>query len=441
MKKKVMIQMKNQVRVKIIGGGLAGAEAAYQLAKRHIYVDLYEMRPQVKTDVHETENLAELVCSNSFRSNSLTNAVGVLKEEMRILDSLIMKMADKHQIPAGSALAVDRVGFSNAITEYIENNEYINFIREEVTEIPDSYAIIASGPLTSSKFSEAFMETFSNDYFHFFDAVAPIVSFDSIDLDKAYFKSRYDKGGDDYLNCPMNREQFFEFYNELINAKVVASEDYEDETFFNACQPIEEIAKSGMKSLLFGPMKPVGLRTPDGQEPFAVVQLRQDNSAKSLYNLVGFQTRLTWGEQKRIIQLIPGLENAEIVRYGVMHKNSYINSPVLLNRNLQIKVQPHLFVAGQFSGVEGYIESSAMGMLAGINMAKLINEEALLNLENDTMIGALANYIVTANPQNFQPMNINFSLVRANEDYLKKERREKLSEQALSIITSLKDHV
>lgn len=436
-----MPTMNKQARVKIIGGGLAGAEAAYQLAKRHIYVDLYEMRPVVKTEVHETENFAELVCSNSFRSNSLTNAVGVLKEEMRILDSLIMRMADKHQIPAGSALAVDRVAFSSAITDFLKNNEYINIIREEVKEIPEGPAIIASGPLTSSSFSDSFISEFSSDYFHFFDAVAPIISFESIDLDKAYFKSRYDKGGDDYLNCPMNREQFFEFYNELIKAKVVPSADYEDETFFNACQPIEEIAKSGMKSLLFGPMKPVGLRMPNGEEPFAVVQLRQDNSAKSLYNLVGFQTRLTWGEQKRIIQMIPGLENAEIVRYGVMHKNSYINSPVLLNRNLQIKSRPNLFVAGQFSGVEGYIESSAMGMLAGINMAKLINDQALLELENDTMIGALANYIVTANPDNFQPMNINFSLVRANEDYLKKERREKISEQALNIIKNLKEHV
>lgn len=430
-----------KTKVNVIGGGLAGSEAAYQLAKRKIHVDLYEMRPVVKTEVHQSEDFAELVCSNSFRSNSLSNAVGVLKEELRMLDSLIMKCADQNEIPAGSALAVDREAFSKAVSKEIENNEYITIIREEVKEIPEGYTILATGPLTSSSLSDDFIKKFSSDYFHFFDAVAPIISFESVNTDVAYFKSRYDKGGDDYLNCPMNREQFFNFYNELIKTNVVASADYEDENFFNACQPIEEIAKSGMQSLLFGPMKPVGLRTPEGKEPFAVVQLRQDNSAKSLYNLVGFQTRLTWGEQKRIIQMIPGLEDAEIVRYGVMHKNSYINSPVLLNRNLQMKDDPELFVAGQFSGVEGYIESTAMGLLAALNISKLINGEEMLNLENETMIGSLANYIVTANPQNFQPMNINFSLVRANEDYLKKERREKLSEQALSIISELKDHV
>lgn len=432
--------MSNKV-VNIIGGGLAGSEAAYQLAKRKIKVNLFEMRPKVKTDVHETENFAELVCSNSFRSDSLTNAVGVLKEEMRILDSLIMRSADNNSLPAGSALAVDRLAFSEEITKEIENNEYINIIREEVTEIPEGYAIMATGPLTSSKLSDSFIKEFSNDYFHFFDAVAPIISFESVDTSKTYFKSRYDKGGDDYLNCPMNREEFFNFYTELINARVIESADYEDENFFNACQPIEEIAKSGMNTLLFGPMKPVGLRQENGKEPFAVVQLRQDNSAKSLYNLVGFQTRLAWSEQKRIIQMIPGLENVDIVRYGVMHKNSYINSPSLLNRNLQMKARPDLFIAGQFSGVEGYIESTAMGLLAAINMAKLINGEELLNLENETMIGSLANYIVTANPDNFQPMNINFSLVRANEDYHKNERREKISEQALSIIKELKEHV
>lgn len=427
--------------VNIVGGGLAGSEAAYQLAKRGIHVNLYEMRPVVKTEVHETEKFGELVCSNSFRSDELTNAVGVLKEEMRMLDSLIMQAADKHRIPAGSALAVDREGFSNEITKFIESSDYINIIREEVSEIPDGYTILATGPLTSSKLSDDFISKYSEDYFHFFDAVAPIINVESIDMGKVYYKSRYDKGGDDYLNCPMDRTQFFEFYNELINAKLVPSKEYEDENFFNACQPVEEIAKLGMNTLLYGPMKPVGLRMPNGKEPFAVVQLRQDDSAKTLFNIVGFQTRLTWSEQKRIIQLIPGLENADIVRYGVMHKNSYINSPVLLNRNLQMKENNKLFVAGQFSGVEGYIESSAMGLLAGINMARLINDEPLLDLENETMIGSLSHYISTANPDNFQPMNINFGLVRANEDYLKRERREKISKQALTIIKELSQNV
>lgn len=429
------------MKVNIIGGGLAGSEAAYQLAKRGIKVDLFEMRPLVKTEVHETEFLAELVCSNSLRSNDLKNAVGVLKEEMRMLDSLIMKAADKHEVPAGSALAVDRVKFSKEITETLEGMENINIIRKEVTSIPDGYTIIASGPLTSSSLSDDFSRRFSKDYLHFFDAVAPIISFDSIDLDKAYFKSRYDKGGADYLNCAMNREEFLNFYTELVNAKVVPSKDYEEETFFNACQPIEEIAKAGVNTLLFGPMKPVGLSKEGTRDPYAVVQLRQDNSAKSLFNIVGFQTRLTWGEQKRIIQMIPGLEKAEIVRYGVMHKNSYINSPVLLNKNLQIKTDEKIMVAGQFSGVEGYVESSAMGLLAGINMSRLVYGKNLLNLENDTMIGALAHYISTANPDNFQPMNINYGLVRANEDYLKKERRDKIAEQALGIIKSLSENV
>ncbi len=436
-----MMKVQKNQQINIIGGGLAGSEAAYQLAKRGFKVNLFEMRPEVKTDVHETKLFAELVCSNSFRSNDLNNAVGILKEEMRILDSLIMKSADKHQVPAGSALAVDRVAFSEEITETLENMENITIIRKEVTEIPEGYTILATGPLTSSKLSENFMEKYSKDYLHFFDAVAPIISFDSVDTDVAYFKSRYNKGGDDYLNCPMNREQFLNFYTELINAKVVASEEYEDENFFNACQPIEEIAKAGVNTMLFGPMKPVGLAKENERDPYAVVQLRQDNAAKSLYNIVGFQTRLTWGEQKRIIQMIPGLENADIVRYGVMHKNSYINSPVLLNRNLQMKENPKLMVAGQFSGVEGYIESTSMGLLAALNMARLVNDEPLLELENDTMIGALANYISNANPDNFQPMNINFGIVRANENYIKKERREKISEQALTIIRELAKHV
>ncbi len=313
-----------KVKVNIIGGGLAGSEAAYQLAKRNIEVNLYEMRPKVKTEVHVSDYLAELVCSNSFRSDDLSNAVGVLKEEMRLLDSLIMKVADETKIPAGSALAVDRNLFAKRITEILEDFDNINIIREEVVSIPDGYTIIATGPLTSSKLSESFSDNFSKDYLYFFDAVAPIVTLESVDLDIAYFKSRYDKGGDDYLNCPMNKEEFDNFYNELIKAQSVADTDYEDKNFFNACMPVEELAKEGIKTLLYGPLKPVGLEN-DDNKPYAVVQLRQDDAAKSLFNLVGFQTRLKWSDQKRLIQMIPGLKNAEIVRYGVMHKNSYIN--------------------------------------------------------------------------------------------------------------------
>ena len=429
------------MNINIVGAGLAGSEAAYQLAKRGFDVTLFEMRPKVKTDVHQTEYFAELVCSNSFRSDDILNAVGLLKAEMRLLDSLVLKAADNCSLPAGSALAVDRDAFAKQITKTLEEFENITIVREEVTEIPEGFTIIATGPLTSDKFSEAITEFFSEEYLHFFDAVAPIIDIDSIDLDKAYYKSRYDKGSADYLNCAMNEEEFTHFYNELSNAKTVPSKEYEEEIFFNACMPVEQIAKQGEKTLLFGPMKPVGLeKTPD-DKPYAVVQLRQDNFAKTLYNIVGFQTRLTWPEQKRIVRLIPGLENADIVRYGVMHKNSYINSPKILNNNLQVKERLDLMIAGQFSGVEGYIESAAMGLLAGLNMAKLVNNEELLNLDNSTMIGSLANYISSANPDNFQPMNANHGLIKFSFKAPKRIRREKTAELALSIIKELKENV
>lgn len=429
------------MKVNIIGAGLAGSEAAYQLAKRGINVALFEMRPNVKTDVHETEYFAELVCSNSFRSDDILNAVGLLKAEMRLLDSLILKAADKCSLPAGSALAVDRNAFAKEVTKTLESFDNIEIIREEVTEIPDGFTIIATGPLTSDKFSKAIMDYFSEEYLHFFDAVAPIIDIDSVDLNKAYFKSRYDKGSADYLNCAMNKEEFEHFYHELSNAETVPSKEYEDETFFNACMPVEQIAKQGEKTLLFGPMKPVGLEKTPEDNPYAVVQLRQDNFAKTLYNIVGFQTRLTWPEQKRIVRLIPGLEKAEIVRYGVMHKNSYINSPKILNNNLQVKKRLDLMVAGQFSGVEGYIESAAMGLLAGLNMAKLVKNEELLNLDNSTMIGALANYISSANPDNFQPMNVNHGLIKFSFKAPKRVRRQKTADLALSIIKELSNNV
>lgn len=429
------------MKVNIIGAGLAGSEAAYQLAKRGVNVSLFEMRPKVKTDVHQSEYFAELVCSNSFRSDDILNAVGLLKAEMRLLDSLILKAANNCALPAGSALAVDRDAFAKEITKTLESFKNIEIIREEVTKIPDGYTIIATGPLTSDKFSEAIGEYFSQEYLHFYDAVAPIIDIESIDLDKAYFKSRYDKGSADYLNCAMNEEEFDYFYNELLNAKTVEVEQYEDQTFFDGCMPVEQIAKQGEKTLLFGPMKPVGLNKTEEDKPYAVVQLRQDNFAKTLYNIVGFQTRLTWPEQKRIIQLIPGLENAHIVRYGVMHKNSYINSPEILNNNLQVKKRLDLMVAGQFSGVEGYIESAAMGLLAGLNMFKLVNNQPLLDLDNSTMIGSLAYYISNANPDNFQPMNINFGLIKYAFKAPKKVRRENTAEASLSIIKELSKSV
>lgn len=429
------------MKVNIIGAGLAGSEAAYQLAKRGVNVTLFEMRPKVKTDVHETEYFGELVCSNSFRSDDILNAVGLLKAEMRLLDSLILKAADKCSLPAGSALAVDRLAFAKEITKTLESFDNIEIIREEVLEIPEGYTIIATGPMTSDNFSKAISDYFSEDYLHFFDAVAPIIDIDSIDLDKAYFKSRYDKGTADYLNCAMNEAEFDLFYKELSLAKRVPSKEYEDETFFNACMPVEEIANQGKQTLLFGPMKPVGLEIDENHKPYAVVQLRQDNFAKSLYNIVGFQTRLTWPEQKRIIRLIPGLEKAEIVRYGVMHKNSYINSPKILNHNLQVKKRLDLMVAGQFSGVEGYIESAAMGLLAGLNMAKLVAGEELLNLDNSTMIGSLANYISHANPDNFQPMNVNHGLIKFSFKAPKRVRRQKTADLSLSIIKELSQNV
>ncbi|HZJ85501.1 MAG TPA: methylenetetrahydrofolate--tRNA-(uracil(54)-C(5))-methyltransferase (FADH(2)-oxidizing) TrmFO [Erysipelotrichaceae bacterium] len=429
------------MKVNIIGAGLAGSEAAYQLAKRGIDVNLFEMRPKVKTDVHETEYFGELVCSNSFRSDDILNAVGLLKAEMRLLDSLILKAADKCSLPAGSALAVDRLAFAKEITKTLESYENINIIREEVVEIPKGYTIIATGPMTSDNFSKAISDYFSEDYLHFFDAVAPIIDIDSIDLNKAYFKSRYDKGTADYLNCAMTKAEFELFYKELSMAKRVPSKEYEDETFFNACMPVEEIANQGKQTLLFGPMKPVGLEKDEDHKPHAVVQLRQDNFAKSLYNIVGFQTRLTWPEQKRIIRLIPGLEKADIVRYGVMHKNSYINSPKILNHNLQVKKRLDLMVAGQFSGVEGYIESAAMGLLAGLNMAKLVKGEELLNLDNSTMIGSLANYICNANPDNFQPMNVNHGLIKFSFKAPKRVRRQKTADLSLSIIKELSQNV
>ena len=356
--------------VNVIGAGLAGVEACHQLVKRGYKVRLYEMRPKKMTPAHHSGNFAELVCSNSLRADGTGNAVGVLKAEMEMMDSLIIKYARKHQVPAGGSLAVDRNNFSQAITEYIQSHPLIEVIHEEAKEFPAGYTIIASGPLTSDALATAIKEKLGEDYFYFFDAAAPIIAKESIDFAIAYYKSRYDKGDNEYINCPMNEAQFNAFYDALVNAEVVKPKDFE-EKFFEGCMPFEEMARRGKQTLLFGPMKPVGLTAPDGTRPYAVVQLRQDNVQASLYNIVGFQTHLTWPEQKRIIQMIPGLENASFVRYGVMHRNSFICSPKHLLKTYQLKNYSNIFMAGQITGVEGYVESAQSGMAAGINMVRL----------------------------------------------------------------------
>ena len=427
--------------VKVIGAGLAGSEAAWQLAERGISVQLYEMRPKVMSPAHKTGNFAELVCSNSLRSNALTNAVGVLKEELRRMNSLIMKMADLHAVPAGSALAVDREAFSQAVTDAVKNHPLIEVIEDEITEIPDGPVIVASGPLTSDALSASIKDLLHEGTFHFYDAAAPIIEKDSIDFTKAYFKSRYDKGDADYINCPMNKEEFETFYRELIQAETVPLKEFEKEIYFEGCMPFEEMARRGQKTLLFGPMKPVGLGQEGKPRPYAVVQLRQDDAAASLYNIVGFQTHLKWPEQKRIISLIPGLENASIVRYGVMHRNSYLNSPKVLRQSYQSKLRDDLFFAGQMTGVEGYIESCASGMAAAINMARLVQGKELIVFPQETMIGSMAYYITHASPDYFQPMNANFGIVPLRAEVRKSERKEAYGKQALEALDSILEEI
>lgn len=409
--------------VNVIGAGLAGVEACHQLVKRGYQVRLYEMRPNQMTPAHHSGNFAELVCSNSLRADGLNNAVGVLKKEMEMLDSIVIKYAREHQVPAGGALAVDRENFSKAITEYISNHPLIEVIHEEVKSIPEGPTIIASGPLTSDALALAIKEKLGEEYFYFFDAAAPIITKESINFDIAYYKSRYDKGDNEYINCPMNEEQFNAFYDNLINAQVVKHKEFE-EKFFEGCMPFEEMARRGKQTLLFGPMKPVGLNTPDGKRPYAVVQLRQDNVQASLYNIVGFQTHLTWPEQKRIIQMIPGLENAQFVRYGVMHRNSYICSPRHLLNTYQLKESMEVFMAGQITGVEGYVESAQSGMVAGINMARLLEGKNPLKFPQETVMGALVNYITNASEEDFQPMKANFGILPELETKVKKKQRK-----------------
>ncbi|MEK4497357.1 FADH(2)-oxidizing methylenetetrahydrofolate--tRNA-(uracil(54)-C(5))-methyltransferase TrmFO [Bacillus sp. FSL R12-0069] len=423
--------------VNVIGAGLAGSEAAYQIAKRGVQVKLYEMRPVRQTPAHHTDKFAELVCSNSLRANTLTNAVGVIKEEMRLMDSVIIRAADECSVPAGGALAVDRHEFAAKVTEYVKNHPNVTVMNEEITEIPEGPTVIATGPLTSPDLAAQLKELTGEDYFYFYDAAAPIVEKDSIDMNKVYLKSRYDKGEAAYLNCPMTEEEFDRFYEALIAAETVPLKEFEKEIFFEGCMPVEVMASRGRQTLVFGPMKPVGLEDPKtGKTPYAVVQLRQDDAAGTLYNIVGFQTHLKWGPQKEVLQLIPGLENAEIVRYGVMHRNTFINSPNLLRPTYQYKQRDDLFFAGQMTGVEGYVESAASGLLAGINAARLVKGEEPVVLPPVTAMGSMANYITATNAKNFQPMNANFGLFAPLEKKIKKkaERNEAYATRALETI-------
>nr|WP_127592527.1 FADH(2)-oxidizing methylenetetrahydrofolate--tRNA-(uracil(54)-C(5))-methyltransferase TrmFO [Paenibacillus lautus] len=427
--------MTDSQRVTVIGAGLAGSEAAWQIASRGVPVTLYEMRPVVKTPAHHTDKFAELVCSNSLRANGLTNAVGVLKEEMRMLNSLVIGSADRNSVPAGGALAVDRDGFSGEITETLHQHPLIEVVNEEIQHIPEEgIVVIATGPLTSPALSSQIRELMGEDYFYFYDAAAPIVEKDSIDMSKVYLASRYDKGEAAYLNCPMTEEEFDAFYDALINAEVAQLKEFEKEIYFEGCMPIEVMMKRGKQTALFGPMKPVGLVNPHtGKLPHAVVQLRQDNAAGTLYNLVGFQTHLKWGEQKRIISMIPGLENAEIVRYGVMHRNTFVNSPRLLEQTYQVKTRPNLYLAGQMTGVEGYVESAASGLIAGINAARAAQGQEGIVFPQESAIGSMAYYITHADPDNFQPMNANFGLLPSLEKRIrnKKEKNEAHASRAL----------
>ena len=425
--------------VHVVGAGLAGCEAAWQLAKRNIPVVLHEMRPIKRSEAHKTDNFAELVCSNSLRANNIENAVGLLKEEMRRFDSVILKCADDHQVPAGGALAVDREGFSLSVTEAISNHPLITIVHEEITDLQslDGFVIIASGPLTSNLLSENIKKLIAADYLYFFDAAAPIVTAESLDYTKVFRASRYDKGDADYLNCPFSKEEYLEFWKELCNAKTAPIKEFEKEVFFEACMPIEEMASRGEDTMRFVPLKPVGLIDPTtGKEAYAVAQLRQDDAAASLYNIVGFQTHLTWPEQKRVFGMIPGLHNAEFVRYGVMHKNTYINSPHLLDDHFCLKQIPRYYFAGQMTGVEGYVESASSGLIAGVNVAMAVLGKEPVDFPIETALGALAHYISNASTKNFQPMNINFGLMPPLNIRIRKKREKNalIAERALKAL-------
>ena len=428
--------------VTIIGGGLAGCEAAWQLAKRDIPVVLWEMKPEKKTPAHHSDLFGELVCSNSLRSDQLENAVGLLKEELRRLDSLILRCADKHRVAAGGALAVDRVAFSQAITDAIRNHPNITVREGEVTQVPaEGQVIVASGPLTSDALAESIAQRFPDSgYLHFYDAAAPLVTFESIDMDSAWFASRYDKGTADYINCPLSQEEYLAFWKELREAQEAPVHGFEDKNVFEGCMPVEVMARRGEQTLCFGPLKPRGLPDPKtGKEPYAVVQLRRDNAMGSVYNLVGFQTHLTWPEQKRVFSMIPALKHAEFLRYGVMHRNTYLNSPKLLDRYYRVKGDERLMFAGQITGVEGYVESTASGCLAALELARRIEGKPPIDFPQETAIGALALYISHEGVENFQPMNVNFGIMPPLGYRVKGKRNKNaaLSQRALEALDGL----
>ena len=428
--------------VKVIGAGLAGSEAAWQLAQRGVQVELYEMKPEKKSPAHHTDTFAELVCSNSLRGDRLENAVGLLKEELRRLDSVIISSADATRVEAGGCLAVDRQGFSDLVTEKIRNHPNITVIPGEITEVPEGPVIIATGPLTSDALSKAIGEYFGTGYLHFFDAAAPLVTAESVDMDLAWWQSRYDRGTADYINCAMNKEEYDAFLQALVSAEEAEVHGFEDKRVFEGCMPVEVMARRGYDTLRYGPLKPVGLIDPrTGKEPYAVVQLRQDNAAKSVYNLVGFQTHLKFGEQKRVFSMIPALKNAEFVRYGVMHQNTFLQSPKLLDRYYADRRNPLVAFAGQMTGVEGYVESAASGYLAAVAMAAKVQGRELPDFPQETAIGALGLYISDERIENFQPMNINFSIISALQQRIRKkgEKNLAIANRSLAIIDGLKE--
>ncbi len=430
------------MKVKVIGAGLAGSEAAWQLANRGLEVALYEMKPRKMTPAHHSADFAELVCSNSLRGDRLENAVGLLKEELRRVGSLILQCAEATRVEAGGALAVDREGFARMVTEKIKNHPNITVISEEVTEVPEGPVIIATGPLTSDAMSEAIAGYFGSetDYLHFFDAAAPLVTADSIDMNLAWWQSRYDRGTPDYINCAMNKEQYEAFIQELTTAEEAEVHGFEDKNVFEGCMPVEVMARRGFETLRYGPLKPVGLTDPNtGKEPYAVVQLRQDNAAKSVFNLVGFQTHLKFGEQKRVFSMIPALRDAEFVRYGVMHQNTFLQSPKLLDKYYADRRDPLVAFAGQMTGVEGYVESTASGYLAAVAMAARLQGRELPDFPKTTAIGALGLYISDGSIENFQPMNINFSIIAPLEKRIRKKAEKNLAiaNRSLEVIDAL----
>ena len=428
-------------KVTVLGAGLAGSECAWQLAKRGIGVRLVEMKPNKKTPAHSSGNFAELVCSNSLRSDELTNAVGLLKEEMRRLDSLIMESADKNRVAAGGALAVDREGFSEYITQRLKDNKNIEIINEEASEIPEGEVVIATGPLSSDAIAEKIAALCPDSDLHFYDAVAPIVTLESVDMDSAFFASRYDKGTADYVNCPMTKEEYLAFVEQLVSAKQAEVHGFDDSGVFEGCMPVEVMARRGVDTLRYGPLKPVGLVDPrTGKENYAVVQLRRDNAEGTIYNIVGFQTHLTWGEQKRVFSMIPALKNAEFVRYGVMHRNTYLNSPQLLDRYYRLRTEPRISFAGQMTGVEGYVESAASGMLVGIETAARVLGLPPVGFPQETATGALSLYISGGSVGDFQPMNINFGIITPLGYRVKGKRNKnaEISKRSLEIIDGLK---